>query len=146
MLRRFALAVSASGLLLSVASDASGTGCRHEAGQVLIPAGVFWMGSDTSERSLASSLSSPETVAADWFSAEIPRHRAESEAFCIDRLLVTQGRYADFVARTRRPRLESLARTTPGRAFWSTTTPSGSRTYGYEDDLPLTGSITRWSW
>src|SRR5439155_129001 len=54
------------------------------------------------ERSLATSLSSPETVAADWFSAEIPRYRAESEAFCIDQLLVTQEQYADFVTRTRR--------------------------------------------
>ena len=102
MLRRFTLAVIGGGLLLSPTSNAMAGGCRHGAGQVLIPAGVFWMGSDTKERSLAGSLSSPETVAADWFSAEIPRYQAESEAFCIARLLVTQGQYADFVARTRR--------------------------------------------
>ncbi len=60
------------------------------------------MGSDPDERSLARSLSSPETVAADWFSAELGRRQAESEAFCIDRLLVTHEQYAGFVARTRR--------------------------------------------
>ncbi len=102
MLRRFALAVIAGGLSLSAASDAEPMGCRHEAGQVLIPAGGFWMGSDATERSLASSLSSPETVAAGWFGAETPRHRAETGAFCIDRLLVTQKQYSGFVARTRR--------------------------------------------
>jgi len=102
VLRRFALAVTAGRLLLSAASNAEPVGCRHGAGQVPIPAGLFWMGSDTWERSLATSLSSPETVAADWFSAEIPRYRAESEAFCIDQLLVTQEQYADFVTRTRR--------------------------------------------
>jgi formylglycine-generating enzyme required for sulfatase activity len=58
------------------------------------------MGSDERERDLARSLSRPETVAADWFSAELARHRAETGAFCIDRLLVTQQRYAEFVRRT----------------------------------------------
>jgi len=74
--------------------------CPGGPGQVLIPAGVFWMGSDANERSLANRLSSPETVAADWFSAETPRYRAKSEAFCIDRHLVTQEQYLDFVTRT----------------------------------------------
>lgn len=101
VLWRLTLAVIGGGLLLSPASDAVAGSCRRGAGQVLIPAGVFWMGSDAKERSLAGSLSSPETVAADWFSAEIPRYQAESGAFCIDRLSVTQGQYADFVARTR---------------------------------------------
>jgi len=101
MLRSFTLTFIAAGFLLSAASDVSAAGCRHGPGQALIPAGAFWMGSDAKEQSLASSLSSPETVAAGWFSAEIPRHRAESEAFCIDRLLVTQEQYADFVRPTR---------------------------------------------
>ena len=103
MLRCFSLAVIAGELLLSAVSAAQAAGCRHGAGQVLIPAGAFWRGSDGKERSLARSLSSPETVAADWFSAETPRHQAESEAFSIDRLLVTQEQYSGFVARTRRP-------------------------------------------
>jgi formylglycine-generating enzyme required for sulfatase activity len=58
------------------------------------------MGSDERERNLARALSRPETVAADWFSAELSRHRDEIGAFCIDRLLVTQDRYAQFVRRT----------------------------------------------
>lgn len=102
MLRRVTLAVIAGGLLLLLASGAETAGCRHGAGQVLIPAGAFWMGSDSEERSLARSVSNSETVAADWFNAEVPRHRAETEAFCIDRLLVTQEQYAGFVASTRR--------------------------------------------
>ncbi len=101
MLRSLRLTVLACGLLVLPAADVEAAVCRPGAGQVLIPAGVFWMGSDTKERSLANSLSSPETVAAEWFSAETPRYRAASEAFCIDRLLVTQAQYLDFVARTR---------------------------------------------
>ncbi len=101
MLRSLTLTVLACGLLLLPAADVEAAVCRPGAGQVLIPAGVFWMGSDTKERSLANSLSSPETVAAEWFSAETPRYRAKSEAFCIDQLLVTQAQYLDFVARTR---------------------------------------------
>lgn len=70
MLRSFTLlTLVAAGFLLSAAEAAE---CRHRRGQVLIPAGGFWMGSDTEERSLARSLSSPETVAAGRFSVEIP--------------------------------------------------------------------------
>jgi formylglycine-generating enzyme required for sulfatase activity len=58
------------------------------------------MGSDDRERALARSLSSPATVAAGWFSAEMPRQRVHADAFCIDRLLVTQTRYAEFAAAT----------------------------------------------
>jgi formylglycine-generating enzyme required for sulfatase activity len=65
------------------------------------------MGSDAHERGRARSLSSPETVAANWFSAELPRRRTELEAFCIERRLVTQRQYAEFVSRTghRTPRI-----------------------------------------
>jgi len=101
MLRSLTLIVLACGLLFLSAPDVEAAGCRPGAGQVLIPAGVFWMGSDAKERSLANTLSSPETIAAEWFSAETPRYRAESEAFCIDRLLVTQAQYLVFVARKR---------------------------------------------
>ncbi len=100
MLKSVRLAVVAQGLLLLPASHAAAIGCPPGAGQVLIAAGGFWIGSDAKERSLANSLSTPETVAADWFSMEISRHRVESGAFCIDRLLVTQGQYLDFVAQT----------------------------------------------
>lgn len=100
MLRSLTLAVVACGLLVSRPPEVAAGECPHDAGQVRIDAGEFWMGSDAKERALASSLSSPETVAADWFSAEIPRHQVAAAAFCIDRLLVTQGQYRDFVART----------------------------------------------
>jgi formylglycine-generating enzyme required for sulfatase activity len=85
--------------LLWLPVPASAGSCRDTARQAYVPAGTFWMGSDARERGLARSLSSPETVAADWFSAELPRHPAEAGPFCIDRVLVTQNRYAEFVAR-----------------------------------------------
>lgn len=93
--------------LVCFASGLGAAECRNPGDQVLVPAGPFWMGSDERERGLARSLSSPETVAADWFSAELPRRRTELEAFCIDRQLVTQGHYAEFVSRTghRTPRI-----------------------------------------
>jgi formylglycine-generating enzyme required for sulfatase activity len=71
--------------------------CRDPRQQILIPGGPFWLGSDAQERGLARSLSSPETVAANWFEAELSRRRVETEAFCIDRLLVSQEAYAAFV-------------------------------------------------
>jgi len=93
--------------LVGVASGLGAAECRNPGDQVFVPAGPFWMGSDERERGLARSLSSPETVAGNWFSAELPRRRTEIEAFCIDRRLVTQGRYAEFVSRTghRTPRI-----------------------------------------
>ena len=100
MLRGVSLTAAFCGLLFSPASATAAMSCPHGTAQVLIPAGPFWIGSDAEERSLANRLSSPETVAADWFSMETPRHRVESEAFCIDRHLVTQKQYLDFVART----------------------------------------------
>ncbi len=86
--------------LVGFASGLRAAECRHPGDQVFVPAGPFWMGSDERERGLARSLSSPETVAANWFSAEMPRGRAELEGFCIDRRLVTQRQYAEFVSRT----------------------------------------------
>jgi formylglycine-generating enzyme required for sulfatase activity len=87
-------------VLLLLPAWAETAACAPTAGQVLIPPGPFWLGSDASERLLASRLSTPDTVAAGWFAIETARHRAEAEAFCIDRLLVTQAQYLDFVART----------------------------------------------
>lgn len=86
--------------LVLVASPAEPTTCRDSTTLAFIPAGPFLMGSDIRERGLARSLSTPATVAADWFAAELPRQRVETGAFCIDRLLVTQARYAEFVKKT----------------------------------------------
>lgn len=87
--------------MLAPALDAASTECPDGLGQMAIPAGIFWMGSDASERSLANRLSSLETVAAERFNMETPRYQVKSEAFCIDRHLVTQEEYFAFVARTR---------------------------------------------
>ncbi len=100
MLRRAGFLARGTLLLLVLATPVEPATCRDPRGQAFVPAGSFWIGSDAQERGLARSLSSPETVAADWFSAELARRRIETEAFCIDRLLITQGRYAEFVART----------------------------------------------
>lgn len=103
MLRAALGGLAAALVILGPAAGFSAS-CRDPALQVLVPAGPFWMGSDERERGLARSLSSPDTVAADWFSAELPRRRVELAAFCIDRVLITQSRYAEFVLKTdRRP-------------------------------------------
>ena len=60
--------------------------CRDPSRQILVPAGSFWMGSDGRERALA-----------------------RVDAFCIDRRLVTQTQYAEFVAVTRH-RVPGIAR------------------------------------
>ncbi len=92
VLRATSEAFVAALFLAGFASGLDAAECRNPGDQAFVPAGPFWMGSDERERGLARSLSSPETVAANWFSAELPRRQAELEAFCIDRRLVTQGR------------------------------------------------------
>jgi formylglycine-generating enzyme required for sulfatase activity len=62
------------------------------------------MGSDPREREIARSLSTRATLEADWFSIELTQHRVDTPAFCVGRMLVTQGQYADFVrSRSYRP-------------------------------------------
>lgn len=65
-----------------------------------VGAGPFWMGSSQAERQVAYSLSSEAVREARWFDAELPRQRQTLPAFCIERFLVTQARYAAFVAAT----------------------------------------------
>jgi len=102
MRRRRAAAV---GALLVAAGLAAPVGaapgpCREPSRQAFVPGGRFVMGSDARERGLARTLSSPATVAADWFRGELSRRREETGPFCIDRTLVSQQGYAAFVART----------------------------------------------
>ncbi|MBI3636577.1 MAG: SUMF1/EgtB/PvdO family nonheme iron enzyme [Candidatus Rokubacteria bacterium] len=75
------------------------------AGMVLVPGGDFVMGSDASERRLAYARSSPAVRDAAWFDAELSRRTVSLAAFCIDRTLVSQSAYAEFVRATghRRP-------------------------------------------
>jgi toxoflavin biosynthesis protein ToxD len=100
-----ALAVQAAvlalaALVLAPVEARSEAACREPALQALVPGGRFWMGSDIRERGLARSLSGPATVAADWFSGELRRHETEAGPVCVDRLLVSQSRYAAFVQET----------------------------------------------
>lgn len=85
--------------VLARTSAVAGSPCPES--MVPVPGGSFWMGSDPAERTLASELSSPETRQAHWFAAELPRRLVTLSGFCIDRTLVTQARYARFVAATR---------------------------------------------
>ncbi len=85
---------------LLLAALAAAAGCRDLPEMLRIDAGPFWVGSDAGERALADRLSSPAVREARWFDAELPRQRATLPTFCIDRLLVTQARYARFVAAT----------------------------------------------
>ena len=98
--------------------------CRNPARLAAIPAGPFWMGSDARERALARSLSSPATVAADWFNADLPQQRIQTDAFCIDRLLVTQTGTRSSPRLPRPGRRGSRATSIGGRASsFTNTTP-----------------------
>ncbi len=68
--------------------------CADPEQMVRVGPGPFWMGSDKAERRLAYALSSETVREARWFEAERPRHRVALPASCIDRVLVTQARYA----------------------------------------------------
>lgn len=76
--------------------------CPDPSRMVLIPAGPFWMGSDEAERGFARSLSGEAVRATRWFDAELPGHRLNLPAYCLDRYPVTQGDYAAFVRRAGR--------------------------------------------
>jgi formylglycine-generating enzyme required for sulfatase activity len=79
---------------------AAASGCPDPQDMLLIRGGPFSMGSHAGERILAMRLSSPAVREAGWFRAELPRRHVVLPAFCIDRLLVSQARYARFVAAT----------------------------------------------
>ncbi len=81
-------------------------GARCPAPMVFVAPGEFFMGSDAAERRLAYARSSAAVREAAWFDAELPRHALSLPAFCIDRALVTQHAYAEFVRATRHRRPE----------------------------------------
>jgi len=74
--------------------------CVDAERMVSVPEGPFWMGSDSAERRLAYALSSQAVREAWWFETELSSRRVTLPGFCIDRALVTQARYAAFVAQT----------------------------------------------
>ncbi len=63
----------------------------------LIPAGPFVMGSDADERRLAYARSSAAVRQTAWFDAELARHTVSLDAYCLDRTLVSQAAYGEFV-------------------------------------------------
>lgn len=99
--RAFLLSAAA----VAVLSTPSAAAPSCPAGMVVVPAGDFVMGSDANERRLAYARSSSAVREAAWFDAELARHTASRPAFCIDRTLLSQAAYAEFVRATghRRP-------------------------------------------
>jgi len=89
-----------SAILTSRLVSAVSSGCVDPDRSVRVQAGPFWMGSDPAERRLADAHSTEAVREARWFDAELPLHRIDLPAFCIDRFLVTQAQYAAFVAAT----------------------------------------------
>jgi formylglycine-generating enzyme required for sulfatase activity len=64
-----------------------------------VPAGTYFLGSDSAERELGYTLSPPAVRGADWYDAwERSPYRIRLDAFWIDRTPVTQAEYANFVS------------------------------------------------
>jgi formylglycine-generating enzyme required for sulfatase activity len=95
---RLGVAVMLALALCLLARPAAGAGCPAQ--MVFVGAGEFIMGSDAIERRLAYARSSAAVREAAWFDAELPRHVVALPAFCIERVLVTQRAYAEFVRAT----------------------------------------------
>jgi formylglycine-generating enzyme required for sulfatase activity len=87
--------------LVGPATASGESACPDPLRLVLVPAGAFKMGSDHRERGLARSLSGPAAIMADWFSQELSARTASTDAFCIDRVLVSHRDYAAFVRATK---------------------------------------------
>lgn len=83
------------GLATLVVSTSAAASCSS--GMILVPPGTFIMGSDAEERRLAYGRSSVAVREAAWFDAEVARHAISLPLFCIDRTLVTQDAYSQFV-------------------------------------------------
>jgi len=66
----------------------------------LIPAGLFWMGSDAKERAHAYRIGGEAARRYRWFDAELPRRRVRLGAYAIDRYLVTNEDYQRFIQQT----------------------------------------------
>ncbi len=74
---------------------------KDGAEMVLIPAGDFEMGTDTSEiPKLVQWAKQWYDVKADWFERETPRHTVYLDAFYMDKYEVTVGQYKKFISAT----------------------------------------------
>jgi len=66
----------------------------------IIPAGPFWMGSDAKERAYAYRIAGEAAKRYRWFDAELPRQRVTLGTYGIDRCLVTNDEYQQFIRQT----------------------------------------------
>ncbi|MBI3781118.1 MAG: SUMF1/EgtB/PvdO family nonheme iron enzyme [candidate division NC10 bacterium] len=88
-------------LALSPVGDGAGaTECRGDKRVAVVPAGPFWMGSDAKERAYAYRIGGEAARRNRWFDAELPRRRVTLGTYAIDRYLVTNDDYQQFIQQT----------------------------------------------
>jgi len=75
-------------------------GCRSDDRLAIIPAGLFWMGSDAKERAYAYRIDGEVARRHRWFDAELPRQRLTLGIYAINRYLVTNEDYHQFIQQT----------------------------------------------
>jgi len=75
-------------------------GCQGDDRLAIIPAGPFWMGSDAKERAYAYRIGGEAAKRYRWFDAELPRQRVTLGTYAIDRHLVTNDEYQQFIQQT----------------------------------------------
>ena len=128
------------------ASFSHATLCSADTKMVEIPAGTFWMGSDRQERDEAYKTGSSSARQFRWYDKwELPRTKAETRTYYVDRHLVTQTEYQLFVNETghRKPYISESEYLKQGylvhpystvrKYLW--TTHSKSRQSNYPDQL-----------
>ena len=76
------------------------TECRKDEQVAIIPADPFWMGSDAKERAYAYRIGGESARRHRWFDVELPRQRVILGTYAIDRYLVTNADYQQFVQET----------------------------------------------
>ena len=74
--------------------------CRSSERLALIPAGLFWMGSDARERAYAYRIGGEAARRNRWFDVEMSRRRVRLRTYAIDRFLVTNEDYQRFIQQT----------------------------------------------
>ena len=91
----------AMALALSPSLDfALAAGCRGDDRMAVVPAGPFWMGSDARERAYAYRIGGEVAKRYRWFDADLPRQRVTLGTYAIDRHLVTNEEYQQFIQQT----------------------------------------------
>ena len=75
-------------------------GCGADKGVAVVPAGPFWMGSDSRERAFAYRIGGRAARRHRWFDLELPRRRMTLPTYAIDRYLVTHADYQRFIDQT----------------------------------------------